>query len=30
MTRIFDCLIKDYKRDAGVMDVDAQIKDLEY
>lgn len=30
ITRIFDCLIKDYKREAGEMDVDAQIKDLEY
>ena len=30
ITKIFDCLIKDYKRDAGEMDVDAQIKDLEY
>ena len=30
ITRIFDCLIKDYKRDAGEMDVDAQINDLEY
>lgn len=30
ITRIFDRLIQDYKRDAGEMDVDAQIKDLEY
>ena len=30
ITRIFDRLILDYKRDAGEMDVDAQIKDLEY
>lgn len=30
ITRIFDRLINDYKREAGEMDVDAQIKDLEY
>lgn len=30
ITRIFDRLIQDYKRDAGEMDMDAQIKDLEY
>ena len=30
ITKIFDCLIKDYKRDAGEMDVDALINDLEY
>lgn len=30
ITKVFDCLIKDYKREAGEMDVDAQIKDLEY
>lgn len=29
ITRIFDCLINDYKREAGEMDVDAQINDLE-
>ena len=29
ITRIFDCLIKDYKRDAGEMDNEALITDLE-
>ena len=30
ITRILDRLINDYKREAGEMDVDAQINDLEY
>lgn len=30
ITRIFDRLINDYKREAGEMDVDAQLNDLEY
>lgn len=29
ITKIFDCLIKDYKRDAGEMDNEALITDLE-
>ena len=30
MTRIFDCLINDYKREAGEIDNEALITDLEY